>query len=38
MGAGEAHGLLGVFEVGVVCGVMTLLGDAVFHEKASDAD
>jgi len=42
VGAGEAHGLLGVFEVGEVCGVVAgvtfWLGNAVFDEDAGDAD
>ena len=42
VGAGEAHGLLGVFEVrgvgGIVAGFAVGLGDAVLDEDAGDAD
>ena len=42
VGAGEAHGLLGVFEIGgvggIVAGVAGGLGNAVFDEDAGDAD
>ena len=42
MGAGEAHGLLGVFEIGGVGGIMACvalgLGDAVLDQDAGDAD
>ena len=42
VGAGEAHGLLGVFEVrgvgGIVAGFACGLGDSVFDEDAGDAD
>jgi hypothetical protein len=36
--AGEAHGLLRVFEVGVVGRIVALLWDAVFDEQTGDAD
>ncbi len=42
VGAGEAHGLLGVFEVrgvgGIVAGVARGLGNAVFDQDAGDAN
>ncbi len=42
MGAGEAHGLLGVFEIGgvggIVAGVAVGLGYSVLDEDAGDAD
>jgi len=38
VGAGEAHGLLRVFEVGGVGGVTAFFGDAVLDEEAGDAD
>ena len=36
--AGDAHGLLRVFEVGGVFGVVLGEGDAVLHQHAGDAD
>ncbi len=42
VGAGEAHGLLRVFEIvgvgGIVAGLACGLGDAIFDEDAGDAD
>jgi len=38
VGAGEAHGLLGVFEIGGVVGVVLFFRNAVFDEQAGDAD
>jgi len=38
VGTGEAHGLLGVFEIGGVIGVVLFFRDAVFDEQAGDAD
>ena len=38
VGPGEAHGLLGVFEVGWVGGEMADFGDAIFDEDAGHAE